>query len=445
MSTIYRGLLALVAFPLLFLAACQPLHDEELAPLVLLPPSFTPRSLSRITPTPSPLAAVNHTLYGPTKDIAISLTRTAEARAWLTSAGLGPYASESETQREVESRAQAEGRVILYTDSAKALAAIESFMLAYPGLKAEAQASGSYDIYLRLINNLNEEHKVDLYLVSDPPRTLALQDQGHLVNYLPADLVNAFPQEMREPLLVHHWTALIWIGSPVLSRTYSIKSWWDLTLPQWRGRVALPDPIRDERTLYVLTSLTQRSEELAAAYQAQFGHDLVLDADCPNAGYQWIKDLLTNQPLLLPGDADVAYKVGDPQSTEAWVGLCSYERFAKVCLGELSFLPLLDLAPAAGFRWPTYLGIVNRCSHPQAAKLLARWLLGDVAGRGGYTPWNMPGIYPGRIDIPDPPGAFSRQEVESRLWPMDYAYINAHLQAVRDHVAAHIGRPVGGR
>jgi len=47
--------------------------------------------------------------------------------------------------------------------------------------------------------------------------------------------------------------------------------------------------------------------------------------------------------------------------------------------------------------------------------------------------------------MPDPQGAIPRQDLESRLWTPDYDFINAHLQAVRDHIAAHIGRPVGGR
>ena len=438
---------ALSILLILLLAACRPIAGDRPPRLVLVPPTPTLRpptstittTLTLPLPTPQPQRS-------PTPNPAALATQAAESAAWLANAALGPYAPTGEPWEEVERRARAEGYVTLYADSARAVAAVESFMRAYPGLEAEAQASGSYDTYLRLAEDLQTNKRVaDLYLVSDAPRTLALLDQAQLWSYLPPDLAPVLPQGMREPLLVHHWTALMLICSPVLSQTRPIESWWDLTLPQWRGRVALPDPINDERTLYLLVTLTQQSEELANAYRARFGRELVLDADCPNAGYQWIKDLLTNQPLLLPGDADVASKVGDPQSGEAWIGLCSLEQFAKVSLGKLAFTPLISVTPTAGLKWPTYLGVPDRCPHPQAAKLLALWLMGDAAGKGGYTPWYEPGLYPARTDVPDPPGAVPRQELEPRLWALDYTYINTHLQAVRDHVAAHIGRPVGGR
>lgn len=421
--------------------------EERLPPFALIPPSSTisPPTLTN-TPTQTLSLPTPRPQRSPTPHLAATATRRAESFAWLANAALGPYASAQEPLEEMERHARAEGHVTLYADSARAIAAVESFMHAYPGLEAEIQALGSYDIYLRLAETLqNGRHEADLYLASDPPRTLSLLSQGQIHNYIPPDLASSLPQNMREPLLVHHWTALMLICSPTLSQTDPIKSWWDLTLPKWRGRVVLPDPINHEPTLYLLVTLAQHSEELAETYSSQFGRQLALDADCPNAGYQWIKDLLANQPVLLPGDADVAFKVGDPRSEEAWIGLCSYERFAKVGLGELSFTPLLEVAPAAGLRWPTYLGIVDRCLHPQSAKLLARWLMGDASGKGGYAPWYEPGLYPARADIPDPPGVLPRQALEARLWTPDYTYVNAHLQAVRDHVAAYIGHPVGGR
>ena len=441
----YAPLLA--GFMALLLAACRPMAGDGLSRLVLVPPSPTTRApIPTRSPRPTVVLPTPLPVGSATPDPVHAAARTAESVAWLTFAGLGPAAPATETLDQLDEAAQREGHVVLYADTARAVAAIQSFMHAYPAIEAEAHSSDSYDTYIRLTEDLRSgKPKADLYLVSDAPRTLALFDAKRLWNYLPPDLTPVLAQGMQEPLLVHHWTALMLICGGSLSQTNPITSWWDLTLPQWRGRITLPDPIENEPTLYLFVTLAQHGEEMADAYRDRFGRELALDADCPNAGYQWIKDILANKPLLLPGSADVAARVGSAGSQESWLGLCSYEQYAKVSQGKLAFTVLPDVAPAAGLKWPTYLGILDRCAHPQAAKLLVRWLMADATGKGGYAPWYEPGLYSSRIDMPDPQGAIPRQDLESRLWTPDYDFINAHLQAVRDHIAAHIGRPVGGR
>jgi iron(III) transport system substrate-binding protein len=88
---------------------------------------------------------------------------------------------------------------------------------------------------------------------------------------------------------------------------------------------------------------------------------------------------------------------------------------------------------------------VDQAPHPQAAKLLVRWLLGDANGGQGYAPWYQPGLYAARTDLADPHEAVARQQLEPRLWEFDVAFAVEHRAQVRDYVAAHIGRPVGGR
>jgi iron(III) transport system substrate-binding protein len=346
----------------------------------------------------------------------------------------------------VQAQARVEGRALLYSDAARAITAAEGFMSTYAGLDVEAYTLDSYDTYLRLMDDSQRgESGADVYMVSDAPRTVSLVAQKRLWNYVPAELVGVLSDTMRTPLLTHHWSAVTLIANSAQPPKPPVDNWWDLTRPEWRGRVALPDPILDERTLYLFVTLTQHAEELGQAYRAKFGRELVLDADCPNAGYQWIKQLLANQPVLLPGDAEVARLVGDPKADKPWLGLCGSEQYAKVRRGDLAFAMLPEVAPAAGMRWRTYVAIVDQAPHLNVAKLLVRWLMGDKAGQGGYAPWMEPGVYPARSDVPDPAGALPRQQLEPRVWDVDPVYILANKLSVRDHIAAHIGRPVGGR
>ena len=369
-----------------------------------------------------------------------------DAAAWLKRVGLGPHAVAEEEWSQIQARARAEGYVLLYSDTSRSLNPIESLAQAYPGLRAEACTLGSQDIYLRLVDDLQEgEHAAGVYLVGDAPRTLKLLAQHQIWNYVPADLIDVVPKELRAPLLVHHWSALTLVYNPTLAEAPPIDNWWDLTQPEWRGRVALPDPTVDERTMYFLITLVQHSDELAAAYRAEFDRALVLDADCPNAGYQWIKALLANEPILVHSDAEVVDLVGGPEADEIRVGLCGYEQYDKVSRGELSFAPILEAIPTAGLQWPTYLALVDRCQRPNAAKLLVRWLMGDETGGEGYSAWHYPGFYPARTDVPDPKGAIPREELLPRLWQPDAVYIDENMVAMRDFLAVHTGRDMRGR
>lgn len=431
----------------LCLAACQPIDGATLPPLAWLPPTATRSPTAPApSPTPSRTPIPSPTNADPPKPLA-TVTANATSLAWLVRAELASSNPLPEDWKRIRERARGEARVVLYSDTARALTAAESFTRAYAGMAAEAYTLGSHDIYLRLLDDLQRNKPTaDVYLVSDAPRTLQLWAQRRLWTYVPGDLTAMLPEPSRSPMLVHHWSVFALVYNPQVSSQVPIDNWWDLTRPEWRGRVALPDPIGDERTFYLLATITQHGEEFAQAYRAEFGRELVLDADCINGGYQWIKALLANQPILLASDADVARLVGNVKADRAYVGLCGSEQYAKVQRGTLALTILYEnLAPMAGFKWNTYLALVDQAPHPNAAKLFVQWLMGDQAGRDGYAPWHEPGIYPARSDVPDPKGAPPRRQLEQRLWEMDAAYIIANAQSVRDHIAAHIGRPVGGR
>ena len=48
---------------------------------------------------------------------------------------------------------------------------------------------------------------------------------------------------------------------------------------------------------------------------------------------------------------------------------------------------------------PIGLNIAYKAPHPNAAKLMVRWIFGDEKGGSGYAPWFTPGNLPARTDI----------------------------------------------
>jgi len=449
--------LALILWGSMCLTGCQPLERAAVPPFRALRPSPTkPVAASTITAVPAPTRTPTPEPVPPqdTPDALATPTQDAAALAWQARSGAGSSTWGTEDEQPLQNLARAEGAVLLYSDTPRASNAAESFAEAYPGLNSEAYALSGLDIYLRLQEDLQRGQPLaDVYLVSDGPRSLPLFAARRLWSYLPTAITSTLGEAPSgqvtssppAPPVTHHWSAVVVVFNSSLAKSPPVGNWWALTLPEWRGRVVLPDPLDHERTLYLLATLTQHAEELAQAYRAESGRELTLDADCPNAGYQWIKDLLRNEPVLVPGDAEVARRVGALQAQKLELGLCGMEQLARVRRGDIALAPLAGLAPAAGLRWRTYLGIVDRAPHPNAAKLLVRWLLGDAQGGQGYAPWYEPGYYPARSDVADPPGSLPRQELEPRLWELDAAYLADHLQAVRELVAAYLGRPLGGR
>src|SRR3546814_6728607 len=61
-------------------------------------------------------------------------------------------------------------------------------------------------------------------------------------------------------------------GSPVTNL-------WQLTLPEWTGKVLMVDPTQRGELLDLLTQIALSGDEMAAAYQAQFGKDIAVDSD----------------------------------------------------------------------------------------------------------------------------------------------------------------------
>jgi len=336
--------------------------------------------------------------------------------------------------------------VVVYSDTSRTESALAALMEERPGLVAETYTLSSQDVYLQLLADLdNLQPLADVYLVSDGPRTLSLLADGTLTNVPPAALFSALASDDREPLLTHHWTAVTWVSTGGATEEGALDSWWDLTRPEWAGRVALPDPTIDERTLLLLVAAAREGDAFAEAYEREFGRAIRLDADCPSAGWQWAKALMANEPRLVLNDAEVLAQLASAETTTGMAGLCGSEIWEKAARTQVALRPLVELEPAAGLKWRSYLAQVSSSPHPRAARLAIEWLMGDEAGGGGYSVWYKAGFYPARTDVPDPPGAPERALLEQGLWEVDGAGLEGELQAMRDLVTPYVGHPVGGR
>jgi iron(III) transport system substrate-binding protein len=395
--------------------ACAPAPAPTPAPQPTAKPAGQPTAAPQATAVP-PTAAPK-----PTEDPLKGLSEA--QKKWLQAAELGPFAKEQDWKA-IEEAAKKEGKVVVYSASSRIPDVAKSFEAAYPGIKVEGYDLGTVDT----INKVREEAKAgahvgDVFFAGDPATVLNDLLPKHLLwNFVPSDLASVIPKELQEPLLVQRLgTRAIMYNSEVYKES-PIKNWWDLTKPEWKGKVQIKDIFESGENLNMFITFIQHSAEVAAAYKDAFGKDLVLDKDCPNAGYQFMKDFLENDPVFVGSDGDIAKNVGTKGQKDPPIGEADGAKFRDVVAGKLAFNLVTDAKPTAVVFYQTYLAIIDQAPHPNAAKLMIRWMMGDQKGGQGYAPFYVPGDYPSRTDMTPPPGAPPYADLKAKSWFIDGVY-----------------------
>jgi iron(III) transport system substrate-binding protein len=365
---------------------------------------------------------------------------------WAKTAQLGPYAPETQDWAAIEAAAKAEGKVVIYSNSSRWETIKESFEAQYPGITVEGYDISTVD----LITKLQTEQKSNIYtadvILSGDFATLATEmlnpPNKMLWNFVPDELRAVSDPTTLEPLMLHRYSIVAFGYNTEVYPEPPVKSIWDLTKPEWKGRVVYPDPQKVYMGLNSLAVITMNGDAMAEEYKKVFGKDIVLEEGVPNAGYQWIKDLLKNEPVLTSSSGDAATAIGALGQTNPPVGFTTYSKIRNAMKGEIAFDVMWGMTPIIGFTEETGLAIANQAPHPNAAKLLIRWMKGDAAGGQGFTPFFVPGDYSTRTDAPAPEGAKPLSEILSQVWSgsKDIGYIYQNAIAVRDFWIANLNQ-----
>jgi iron(III) transport system substrate-binding protein len=182
-----------------------------------------------------------------------------------------------------------------------------------------------------------------------------------------------------------------------------LRTLWDLTLPEWKGRVQMKDPMLTEENMNFLQMVVMHADQMAAAYEAEFGEPLKLSPGIPNAGYE-------ERPPMTCSVASSKLRYNASKGTK--LAIC------------------WNLLPVTGITKRNFLLTANLAPHPNAAKLLIRFMLGDSHGGGGFAPWNVPGGWSPRTDVP--PKVGSLDMLHQYTWFLDTQWIYEHGLEVQD-------------
>jgi iron(III) transport system substrate-binding protein len=353
----------------------------------------------------------------------------ADVEKWLKENKIGPYQEDTVDYDALYQAAKREGKVVMYADTSRGPKSLAlGFYKKYPGIKVEWNTLGNIGTISRIMKEHNAGiHNADVVTAGDPATHLNVIHPANMVfPWVPPDLKKVIPRKYQEPLLAYRLSVTTlfynfdtWTDKP------PIDSWWDITKPEWKGRLVIPDPRVDTPALEVLITFVLNAEEMAKDYERVFGRPLKLTT--PNAGYEWIKMFFANKPKLVRKDKEARF-IGKAGQKKPSLGVCwGFSRITDTDnpkYGNLKLKPPLRLKPKMGIVKPIFLNMAYKAPHPNAAKLLIRWIFGNEKGGAGYTPWFTPANFPTRTDIkvaarhPFNP-KLSWRFGEFNLWPVD--------------------------
>ena len=338
--------------------------------------------------------------------------------AWLREAQLGPYTADDEDWNEVVRRGEEEGRVVIYSTTSRIHRLKDLFESTYD-IELEA-----YNIEtLQLIEKFQREHDAGLYnadvILSDGIIEMYdMVQNGLMWKYVPERVADVVPPARQDWILEHRGGGaglVIYYNEDWWPTPPDVTNLWEFTEEQWRGKIAMADPLQHGGTLNGLRDLVYgpNAEVMAEAYEQRYGRPIDL-GEFANASYKFLADIFANNVLMLPSDDAVIDAAGAPNPpTQPPIGL--FVTLSKIRNREERGLVITPFygqiepfealgTPNTGVILGAPLGVAARARHPYAARVLIDFLMGDDEGFGGYEPWRANKPIRTDVNIPGPGG-----------------------------------------
>lgn len=343
--------------------------------------------------------------------------------AWIAAAAL----EAPDTVDQLYEAAKKEGKVVVYSMSSRIKNIKADFEKKYPGVVVEAYDMRNTEIF----EKVEREHSAgifnaDVIFAKDSDGTMANNffKTGVVFSYVPADIGAKLDPEFKKPgFATYIEMKLVFYNTEVWQKA-PVDSWWDLTRPEWKGKIILTNPMAAIETLGLFCSFVLHADEMAAAYKQEFGEAIKLSPGVKNAGYEFIKRLAANDLVLTNSDQEAVEAIGAAGQKNPPIGIATSSKIRETSKG-LKLGLVTKLSPKTSTKNPAYLNIVGGAPHVNAAKLLIRFMAGDSDGKGvGFNPFNVEGAWPTR---PDQKTASKIALSDMALWSEDpeFNYYNS--------------------
>ncbi len=333
--------------------------------------------------------------------------------------------------------AQKEGKVTVYSFTSRIARVEKAFEEAFPGIDLIGFDMSSTEMITRLRTEAAAGiPNADVVYISDAPVVLGeLLETGVLKNYVPARVADKLDEAFKSPLLAQRLsTKVLMYNEEAHPDGAPVDNLWDLTTPEWNGKVLMVDPLQRGDYLDLMTEFILQSDELAKAYETRFGKPIALDEGVETAGHQFIVDLFENDLVLLASTDDVNAAIGKIGQESPPIGFTSYSDRRDNEDEGWALQVVNDIAPSNGIVFPALLAVTTDTKNPAAARLAVDFLMGDDSKTGGpgYAPFYVAGDWATRSDIEGHPDAIPLADFKA--WRIDPAATAEIRKSVGDLV-----------
>jgi len=314
--------------------------------------------------------------------------------------------------------AKAEGTVVVYSTTSRITDAAKMFEAKY-GIKVESHRLSEVEVIARLSQEAAAGVVgADLAILEDyPSMKMLLIDQGVLFNYTPPAAREALAPADQNPLVFAHVSRIIGYNTEKYT-TDPFKSIWDLTTPQWKGKVMIRDLAITGEHQNFFSEIIRRSDELAADYLKRFGTPLVLREK--NAGYEFMRRLIENDLILRDSDTTICEAVGKKGQADPPVGfIYVYSKHRDAVAKNLAVTYSANVQPFGVYYYNQYIQQLKGQKHPNASKLFTEFLMTQE----GFSAWAKDlGFYSSNENLKGYENDLPWSYWKTRLWTYEPQY-----------------------
>ena len=302
------------------------------------------------------------------------------------------------------------GTCVLYTsesdDDVNLLS--EDFMRRTPGATVKIFRAGSGPVEAKIEAEMQAGRiQADVIWFADMAFFQNLARKGLMLPYSPP-AAGSVPRLFHYQGNQYHEVRLIFDVLGINTRQVKFRptSWWDLTLPRYRGRAGMPSPF---------------------VSGAAFGH-VGTFAALPEFGWRFYDKLAENKAVVLRSNGDVIQKLASGEVSVAQI----VDFFVRAARAQGS--PVDYIVPKEGaVLVPTPVGIIKGTPNRSAAEAFVNYLYTPDAQRLFVTRSYIP-VRPGIPGPPDTPEAAQMKVIRP-----DLDYIDAHREEIKQRFTALFG------
>ena len=269
--------------------------------------------------------------------------------------------------------ARKERPINVYSTTGKIVEQAKAFTAKYGVQATGTKANAAAQLEMVIREGQAKNVQGDVIQISDVPAGVGqLLPQGFVESWLPPDLADSIAARYQNPLVISN-EANVWAYNTQTYDSCPVKNIWELTGPEWKGKVAMQDPLGKSSYVDWFNQMaTHADDQVAAAYKDYSGKELEIAEASATA--EWVKALAANSPLLTDADEAAAQAIGAPDQESPFIGVISSAKFRNnndgaklgICTG---------LKPWAGWLYPSLGLIATGTQSPNAAKLFIHYLM----------------------------------------------------------------------